>query len=704
MAPLPPTGTLACVGAAFGHRVQGARVRARPLRRRVNTTTPCRTSRRPCAAGKERDLLTEARYWLAETYYRLDRFPQADALFRQVARGPRTADFTVWSLHSSGWTALRLNDMLRARDTFAQFQSATPPELEAWARHGLGLASYALGRHDDAVAAWTAARGAPARFAGARRLVLARRDARPRRAVRRGRSARSPSSSRGARIRCSSPAALAWAGGASRPSAIRRAWRRFAAYLTSPTGHRPGAAVGRSGPRGGALPVRPRRGARDAARPRGPPLAARGAAPAPAGARDGRGARSRARGAARSRRSCCGATLTIADPRARARCSRARAIGSPDNRDEARTQYELSQRMEPASPTGWYAAYRLAQSNFELREYTQAARDLSAVVTAAPTPDARGRRPAPAGRGGVPRGRLRDGGGRVPARAHRRPGSRAGAGRPARARVGPDASRPARRCAAQSSSSSRRRIPRAIRDSRRAGARVRGGARKDADREEARKLLERVITTLPERATNGLRPAQSRQSSCCGWATRRAPKRRCATGSGGRRFRRSSAGRRPRSARRSSPPASRSKRRRPSSGRRPRAWAPLASLGLGATSLAEGQWAQASSKLHRGARRRHGRGGGRRGLRARGGRVPARRRERVQAAGPGGPGARRRRRARAPRLLYVLTGDRRWTRRTGPAPSRARSGSRPIFPTDEAADDGFERVGAGAAAAGAWPP
>ena len=116
--------------------------------------------------GKERDLLTEARYWLAETYYRLDRFQQADALFRQVARGPRTADFTVWSLHSSGWTALRLNDMSRARDTFSQFQSATPAELEAWARHGLGLANYALGRHDDAVAAWTAlAARAPASLA-----------------------------------------------------------------------------------------------------------------------------------------------------------------------------------------------------------------------------------------------------------------------------------------------------------------------------------------------------------------------------------------------------------------------------------------------------------------------------------------------------------------------------------------------------------
>ena len=79
----------------------------------------------------DRDLVTEARYWLGETYYRLNRFQQADTLFNQIAGGPKTAAFTVWSLHSSGWTALRLNQMARARDIFAQFQTATPPELEA---------------------------------------------------------------------------------------------------------------------------------------------------------------------------------------------------------------------------------------------------------------------------------------------------------------------------------------------------------------------------------------------------------------------------------------------------------------------------------------------------------------------------------------------------------------------------------------------
>src|SRR3989449_7993083 len=39
--------------------------------------------------------------------------------------------------------------------------------MEPWARHGLGLASYALGRYDEAVAAWEAlrSRGAPGSLA-----------------------------------------------------------------------------------------------------------------------------------------------------------------------------------------------------------------------------------------------------------------------------------------------------------------------------------------------------------------------------------------------------------------------------------------------------------------------------------------------------------------------------------------------------------
>src|SRR5262249_41914583 len=59
------------------------------------------------------------------------------------------------------------------------------------------------------------------------------------------------------------------------------------------------------------------------------------------------------------------------------------------NRDEARTQYELVQRMDSSSTTGWYATYRLAQTNFQLPGFRQAPRHLPGVVSAAPSTDAR---------------------------------------------------------------------------------------------------------------------------------------------------------------------------------------------------------------------------------------------------------------------------------------------------------------------------
>src|SRR2546430_1822349 len=59
------------------------------------------------------------------------------------------------------------------------------------------------------------------------------------------------------------------------------------------------------------------------------------------------------------------------------------------NFDDARTQYDLAQRTEPVSATGWFAGLRQAQVNFELREFAQAARDLGGLVATAPSSEAR---------------------------------------------------------------------------------------------------------------------------------------------------------------------------------------------------------------------------------------------------------------------------------------------------------------------------
>ena len=93
--------------------------------------------------GSEREIAIEARYWLGESYYRLGRIEQADWLFRQVGQDLRQ-EFGPWALHSSGWTALRMDDAARARDAFTTLLARpVPVPLDVWGRFGLGLASYA---------------------------------------------------------------------------------------------------------------------------------------------------------------------------------------------------------------------------------------------------------------------------------------------------------------------------------------------------------------------------------------------------------------------------------------------------------------------------------------------------------------------------------------------------------------------------------
>src|SRR5262249_56064229 len=122
-APISQTGTLACVGAAFGIASKALEC-GRSHYAKGEYDDAVQDLEAAVRRGKERDLLTEARYWLAETYYWLDKVKQADDLFRQVARGPKTADFTVWSLHSSGWTALRLHHMTPPPPPFPPLPSA----------------------------------------------------------------------------------------------------------------------------------------------------------------------------------------------------------------------------------------------------------------------------------------------------------------------------------------------------------------------------------------------------------------------------------------------------------------------------------------------------------------------------------------------------------------------------------------------------
>lgn len=692
-APLGPPSTLACVGAALGI-VSKALECGRAHFAKGEYSDAAQDLEAAARRGSERDLVTEARYWLGETYYRLDRVQQADALFRQVASGPKS-DFAVWSLHSSGWTALRLNQMTRARDTFAQFQTATPPALEAWARHGLGLADYGLGRHDEAVAAWSSlVNRAPASLSRDVTFWLGEalgRAGQYDRAVRElttfVRGGPHPLLEAGwARLGWWSLAAERY------PESVSA----FRAYLASPRSNGPDRpwveaglvlALYPSGPEAAKAMIRALETRRS---PMVVPLQIRLAhylidakrpAEVPGIVQD-----------------LLSSTLTNA-VRAYAILLKGEAYRLAGNRDEARTQYELVQRMDSGSATGWFAAYRLAQTNFELREFAQAARELPAIVSAAPSTDARVAALLLRGEAAY------HGGDHVTAAAAFRrvfvefpthPQASAARLGLAWSLLRHDRPADARREFLEFVQAAPN-DPRAPDALELASELALGN---DADREGAQKLLERVIATFPRaprtefaRLNRAILMVHmgdlgGAQPALRDWI-RRAPfppllgRAQCALGAAllasGRSTEATSA----------------------FTQAKTEGVGALATLGLGATALAQGQLEPAARRLT------EARDSGTADVAAvasyglavvafqKGG-VKDFKQPALTALGTASRGR------TAPRLLYVLTGiaveEKDW--------STALSNAKRLvdeFPTDEAADDALERVGSGAAAGGAWP-
>src|SRR5262245_4719504 len=56
------------------------------------------------------------------------------------------------------------------------------------------------------------------------------------------------------------------------------------------------------------------------------------------------------------------------------------------NRDDARTQLDLARQAQPTGPIGWQAALRVAQANIEMREFAKAVTDLAPVLADAAAP------------------------------------------------------------------------------------------------------------------------------------------------------------------------------------------------------------------------------------------------------------------------------------------------------------------------------
>ena len=393
MAFLPPTRALPCVVGSW-LRVSPSEslecARARLVRQEYDEAVP-NLEHAVRAGGGEPELLAEARYWLAEIYYGQGRIEQADWLFRQVAQAGRT-EWTVWSLHASGWTALRLGDPARARDTFTRaLAGAIPAPIDGWARHGLGLANYALGRHEEAERAFSALRSRNTAPALARDVMFWHAEV----LGRLGQPARAAAELepfvRGGPHVLLDTARLRlgwWALAAGQDAQAAAAFRAHLAGTPAPGTPQTVSATEREYAEAGLAQALVSTGDLAGARgvlagliKRRSPLAVPAMLRLAAAASD---PRSRADRDAIIQDLLAG---TLTPPvRAWVLLVKGESDRAAGNRDEARTQFELASRIGAGTPVGWEAAFRLARVNFELREFAQAIRDLAPVLAVPSAP------------------------------------------------------------------------------------------------------------------------------------------------------------------------------------------------------------------------------------------------------------------------------------------------------------------------------
>lgn len=400
-ATMPPPRTLPCVGAwtgAAGEALECGRARLQ----RGDLRDAAQALEQAMRNARDRELGTEARYWLAETLYRMGRFGEADGHFRQVAQ-QNSAALSPFGLHGSGWCALILGDATRARDTFTQLLGGPHPmAIDAWGRHGQALALYGLGRHADAQRVWADLLSRRAPPAIERDVVFWNGDA----------LGRTGEAEKGAdelkRFTQGGPHPLL------APGLVRLGWWSLVAKRPAES-----AAAIRAYP-GPPMPQPKPESKPDPSKPAPPTLdksqeaadadwidATLALALLASGDLDG--ARSAAQpletrrsplalpvqvrmaGAALARGDAATADAMVSElmrgtltPPVRAfiltvKGDAARAAGKAD---EARTQYDLARGIGAETDLGRYATFRLAQLNLETRDYNQAVADLAPLLDA----------------------------------------------------------------------------------------------------------------------------------------------------------------------------------------------------------------------------------------------------------------------------------------------------------------------------------
>ncbi|HEY7649249.1 MAG TPA: tetratricopeptide repeat protein, partial [Methylomirabilota bacterium] len=390
MAALPEPRTLPCVGAWLRIAAESLECgRARILKREWEEAA--KALEHATRNASDHDVLTEARYWHGEVLYVLDRTEQADWAFRQVLQDRARGEFGPWALHGTGWSALRLGDGPRAESAFrALLKDPHPVPLDSWGRHGLALALYLQSRWQDAEKVWAELAGRKVPPTLERDVTFYHGDV----LGRLGQPAKAVEKiTRFIRGGPHPLLAVSW---------VRLGWWQFTAGAPADA-----ATSFRKYLGGFAGPVPPGTAAREREWSEAGLAMALLATGDTAGARaalgglDRRGstlalpARLRLAVAAVDRGKGADA-LTITQDllsssltppvRAWVLVVKGEAHRIEGDRDEARTQFELARNAQPGTDTARFASWRLAITNFELREFPQALNDIAPLLSGSSDP------------------------------------------------------------------------------------------------------------------------------------------------------------------------------------------------------------------------------------------------------------------------------------------------------------------------------
>jgi TolA-binding protein len=103
----------------------------------------------------DRRLLAEARYWLGETLLRLGRTADVERIFLLVSQDDPRSEFGLYAADDLGWVALEQGSPMRALAYFEGALKANPPAaLLAHLHHGRAMALYGLKRYPEARDEW----------------------------------------------------------------------------------------------------------------------------------------------------------------------------------------------------------------------------------------------------------------------------------------------------------------------------------------------------------------------------------------------------------------------------------------------------------------------------------------------------------------------------------------------------------------------